>query len=236
MDHWFETIAAGTNLTATAVRALRNEGFVVIPGSMPETSLAGLANAYDHAVLNANPADVREGSATTRVHGFVNRGAAFDAVYLHAPVLEACCRVIGQPFKLSSLLARTLNPQKPSQKLHVDFPGDEQGWPMLGFILMIDEFRPENGGTVFLRRSQGVKDPSDVSGSLVQACGPAGSMILYNGSTWHGHAANVTDHPRRSIQGAYIRRTEKSALDWSARMRVETLERIGPLATYLLAL
>ena len=236
MDHWFQTIAAGSNLTASSVQALLNEGFVVIPGAIPDASLAGLANAYDHAVLNADPSDVGRGSTTTRVHDFVNRGPAFDEVYLNAPVLEACCRVIGHPFKLSSLLARTLNPHKPPQKLHVDFPGDEQGWPMLGFILMVDEFRPENGATFFLLGSQGVEDPSEVSGSLVQACGPAGSMILYNGSTWHGHAANVTDHPRRSIQGAYIRRTEKSALDWSARMRVETLDRIGPLAKYLLAL
>ena len=183
MDHWFNTIAAETKLAPSAVRDLRNEGFIVIPGPVPEAKLAELASAYDQAVLQADPADVGGGASTTRVHDFVNRGAEFDALYLHTPVLEASCRVIEQPFKLSSLLARTLNPQKPPQKLHVDFQSDEKGWPMVGFIFMVDEFRPENGATCFLPRSQGAKGPPESTG-LVQACGPAGSMIVYNGSAW----------------------------------------------------
>ena len=40
----------------------------------------------------------------------------------------------------------------------------------------------------------------------------------------------------RSIQGAYIRRTERSAIDLPARMRADTLARLGSLAKYLLAL
>ena len=234
MDEWFNTIAAEANLALSAVRDLRNEGFVVIPGPVPESVLADLASAYDRAVLQADPADVGRGASTTRVHDFVNRGAEFDALYLHPPVLEACCRLIEQPFKLSGLLARTLNPQRPPQKLHVDFPIDEKGWPMLGFIFMVDEFRPENGATCFLPRSQWAKNHPETVDGLVQACGPAGSMIVYSGSIWHGHSANLTDRPRRSIQGAYIRRTEKSSN--TLRMRPETLDRIGPLAKYLLAL
>jgi hypothetical protein len=41
--------------------------------------------------------------------------------------------------------------------------------------------------------------------------------------------------PRRSIQGAYIRREAQSGFERSARMRSDTLARIGPLARYLLA-
>ena len=67
------------------------------------------------------------------------------------------------------------------------------------------------------------------------ACGPAGSVIVYNGSVWHGHSANQTSEPRRSIQGAYIRRDAESAVNQAERIRPETLGRIGPLAKYLLA-
>jgi Phytanoyl-CoA dioxygenase (PhyH) len=236
MDHYFDAIAAGKDLAQSGMQALQKDGFIVITGPVPGSKMDALASAYDLAVLQADPADVGEGGATTRVHDFVNRSKEFDDLYLHAPLLEACSQVIRQPFKLSNLLARTLNPQRPAQKLHVDFPGDENGWPMVGFIFMVDEFRPENGATYFLPGSQGLNCPPDIAGSLVQACGPAGSMIVYNGSTWHGHAANVTDRSRRSIQGAYIRRTKKSSINLPDRMRPETLERIGPLAEYLLAL
>jgi ectoine hydroxylase-related dioxygenase (phytanoyl-CoA dioxygenase family) len=59
-------------------------------------------------------------------------------------------------------------------------------------------------------------------------------MIIYNGSVWHGHGANLTDKPRRSIQGAFIRREAPSGEDLPARMKAETLTRISPLAKYLL--
>jgi hypothetical protein len=46
---------------------------------------------------------------------------------------------------------------------------------------------------------------------------------------------DFVNQPRRSIQGAYIGRDAKSGIDLPARMRPETLGRIGPLAKYLLA-
>ena len=68
----------------------------------------------------------------------------------------------------------------------------------------------------------------------VSACGPAGSVVIYNGSVWHGHGVNQTKEPRRSIQAAYIRRNDKQGMNQAARMRPETLARIGALAKYVL--
>jgi ectoine hydroxylase-related dioxygenase (phytanoyl-CoA dioxygenase family) len=67
------------------------------------------------------------------------------------------------------------------------------------------------------------------------ACGAAGSIIVYNGSVWHGHSANQTGQPRRSVQGAYIRRDAQTGINLAARMCPETLGRIGRLAKYVLA-
>lgn len=207
----------------------------VVPSPVPTAKLAELAHSYDEAVSGAIPEDVKVGSATTRVRDFVNRGAEFDDLYLYQPILQACCRVIEQSFKLSTMHARTWRRQTPAQRLHVDFPSDARGWPMVGFILMIDEFTPKNGATCFISGSQGMEAPP-AAYSLVRACGSAGSVIVFNGSVWHGHGENETDKPRRSIQGAYIRRTETSGENLPARMQPETLDRIGGLANYLLAL
>jgi Phytanoyl-CoA dioxygenase (PhyH) len=235
-DPWFESIAATTVLSQSELQALQEVGFVVTRGPVLTADWTELSLAYDSAVFHADPADVREGTTTTRVQDFVNRGAAFNGLYLHPPLLEACCRIINRPFRLSSVVARTLNPGKVPKKLHVDFPSDSEGWPMVGFIFMIDTFRPENGATCFLPCSQGRTTPPDTFDGVVPACGPAGSMIVYNGSVWHEHGPNLTDSPRRSIQGALIRRTEKSAIDWQSRMRPDTLSRLSPLAKYLLCL
>jgi hypothetical protein len=234
MDSWFASILAETQLAPEAAYRLQTDGFVVMPGPLPVARLAGLAQRYDEAVSGASSEDVKVGSTTTRVRDFVNRHAEFDGIYLYPPILQACCRTIELPFKLSTLHARTLKSRTPAQQLHVDFPSDAQGWPMVGFIFMIDDFAPGNGATCFIPGSQGVEAPPD-SSRLVPACGPAGSVIVYNGAVWHGHGPNHTDIPRRSIQGAYIRRTEDSDENLPARMMPETLDRIAALAKYLLA-
>ena len=235
MNAWFDSIAAGMELSASARRDLELDGFVVLPGPVPAGKVSALADAYDRAVLEAaRSEDISNGSATTRVNDFVNRGEVFDPLYIHGPILEACCCVIQEPFRLSTVHARTLRPHSPAQRIHVDFASDGAGWPMVGFILMIDDFLPINGATCFAPGSQGLLEVPATP--LALASGPAGSVIVFNGSVWHGHGANQTANPRRSIQGAFIRRTEKPWVHWPARMRSETLARITPLAKYLLAL
>jgi ectoine hydroxylase-related dioxygenase (phytanoyl-CoA dioxygenase family) len=243
MRDWFSVIGAGCELSEGDLRDLRDAGFVVIPGPVAPGGVAQLAAAYDSAVASARPDDVSVGSSTTRVHDFVNRGPEFDALYVYRPVLEACFHIIGRPFKLSTLLARTLRPRSQAQGLHVDFGRDLEGWPMVGFIIMVDEFRSDNGATRFVPGSHewpAIPDgltndpPADYEGQVV-ACGPAGSIIIYNGSVLHGHTANSSGAPRRSIQGAYIRREARSGVNLPARMRPDTLARIGSLAKYLLA-
>jgi hypothetical protein len=238
MDNPFREITSGSALSELAARDLRELGFVVISGPVPPEGLARLAEAYDAAVAAAAPEDVSAGSTTTRVHDFVNRGPEFDGLYVHQPLLEACCHVLGQPFKLSTMLGRTLRPRSPTGDLHVDFKPDANGWTMLGFILMVDEFRSDNGATRFIPGSHQwstipgnlMNDPIADHEGQVLACGPAGSLIVYNGSVWHGHTANSSGEPRRSIQGAFIRRDAQPGVNLAARMRPETLARISPLA------
>jgi ectoine hydroxylase-related dioxygenase (phytanoyl-CoA dioxygenase family) len=243
MHDWFSYIGRGCELPASAVEDLREGGFIIIPGPVAQDGLGPLAAAYDSAVASASPDDVGVGRTTTRVHDFVNRGPEFDELYVYQPVLEACRRIIGRPFKLSSMLARTVRPRAPAQALHVDYGRDADGWTMVGFIFMVDEFRGDNGATRFIPGSHNWStvpdelrdDPrADYEGQVV-ASGPAGSVIVYNGSVWHGHTANSSDEPRRSIQGAYIRREALSGVDLPGRMRPDTLARIGPLARRVLA-
>jgi hypothetical protein len=236
MDNWNDVITEA-ELPPEAARQLNNLGFVVLPGPAIPGGWARLSEAYDRAVAAADPQDVSVRSST-RVHDFVNRGPEFDGIYVYGPLLAACHRIIGRPFKLSSMLARTLEPGAPEQTLHVDVQHGADGWPLVGFILMVDEFRPENGATRFVPCSHWLDHGPDdeVCHEQALACGPAGSIIIFNGSAWHGHAANRSAGRRRSIQGAFIPREARPATDQAARMRPETYQRIGDLAKYVLDL
>lgn len=114
----------------------------------------------------------------------------------------------------------------------------------MGFILMIDSFRQENGATRFVPNSHCWPDvPADrlvdtrteYPGELL-GCGEAGMIILFNGAIWHGHRANVTPHPRRSIQGYFVRRNLRSGFDSLNRLPPAVKASMNPLARYLLAL
>jgi hypothetical protein len=243
MLDWFSTLASTSELPTGAAAELQERGFIMIPGPEPSERLDRFANAYDAAVDGAHSDDIRIGSASTKVADFVNRGAEFDRLYVFPPLLAACCLVIGRPFKLSSLQARTLRAHTPAQELHVDVPRASADWPLVGFIFMVDEFRPDNGATRFVPGShRWVNTPEDAASYLradcpgqVVACGKAGSLLVFNGSTWHGHTSNVSSHPRRSLQGAFIPQRGRSATDFAARMHAETRSRLGALALHLVA-
>ncbi|MFL5537457.1 MAG: phytanoyl-CoA dioxygenase family protein [Longimicrobiaceae bacterium] len=244
MDDPFAALAARPALAPELAAALDERGFVVIPGAVADDAMPRLQAAYDDAVARADGGDVGVGRTTTRVNDFVNRGPAFDDVYTWPPVLDACRRVIGRPFRLSALHARTLRAGAAAQELHADIPRDSDAWPMVGLILMIDDFRADNGATRFVPGSH--RWPGAPAGSAadllaphpgeVLACGPAGSAIVFDASTWHGHTANTSGAPRRSLQATFIPRDGRAATDFAARMRPETLARLGPAARYLLGI
>lgn len=238
----YQAIAAQSQLPANVASELSDAGFVVISGPAIPGGIERLSEAYDNVVAAADPADVRV-SSSTRVTDFVNRGREFDHIYVFPPLLAACCLIIGQPFKLSGTRARTLEPGAPFERLHVDVKPMADGWPIVGFILMVDGFDAENGATRFVPGSHmRLRDPRDVLSDPtsshkdeVLACGPSGSIIVFNGSVWHGHTANRSQRRRRSLQGHFIPRGARASVDHAARLRPEVRGRIGNVAKYLLA-
>lgn len=248
-NDWHSIIAAESHhLPLDSARQLRESGFVVMPGPAIQGGCEKLSRAYDHAVATADTADVHLGrtGSSTRINDFVNRGPEFDGIYIYPPLLSACCQIIGAPFKLSGMRARTLNAGAPSERLHVDVRHRADGWPLVGCIFMVDAFEAENGATRFVPGSHlQSREPDDLMDNReydhddeVLACGPAGSIIIFNASVWHGHGANRSANPRRSIQAHFVRRDAQASPDdhagHSGRMRPETLQRLGGLAKYVL--
>lgn len=237
------TISRAAQLPPDAARQLATQGFVVLPGPDVPGGIDQLRVAYEAAVATADPADVRVASST-RVTDFVNRSMQFDCIYVYPPLLAACCSIIGRPFKLSNTCSRTLNPGAAAQELHADVKYGVDGWPLVGYIWMVDAFDAENGATRFVSGSHRWGcSPSERPGEMAKkldnvslACGPAGSLIVFDGSVWHGHTSNRSARARRSVQGHFVAREAHPAIDYRARMKPETLVRIGALARYLLDL
>ena len=244
-NDWHSIIASKSLLPPDAARQLRDSGFVVMPGPVIPGGYKQLSDAYDRAVAMSSPSDVHTSKtgASTRINNLVNRGPEFDNIYIYPPLLSACCQIIGGPFKLSGMRSRTLYDGAPAEGIHVDVKHQANGWPLVGCILMVDAFTAENGATRFVpgthlqTREPGevMNNPNDDHPGQVLACGPVGSIVIFNASVWHGYSANKSNTPRRSIAAHFVpREAQASSDDPSQLTRPETLLRISDLAKYVL--
>jgi hypothetical protein len=244
LDDDFQQIRSCSALPSGSVQQLLKSGFVIIPGPISGGPFERLTAAYDQVMAGASGPDFKVASTTTRMSDLLSYGSVFDDIYIYPPLLEACGHVIGESFKLSSLLARTVRAGVPPQELHTDLARGSEDAPLLGFILMIDSFRHDNGATRFVPTSHNWDDLpsdrlSDTQGEYpgeVLGCGERGAMIIFNGAVWHGHTANITLGPRRSIQGYFVRRNARSGFDFRGRLLPAAVARMRPLARHLLAL
>ena len=238
---WHNTISDESHLPPQAARELQDQGFTIVPGPVMPSGPDQYSIAYDRDVAAADPSDISVRSST-RIDDFVNRGHEFDGIYTFGPLLTACAKIIGRPFKLSGMRARTLESGAPAEALHIDVKRGAKEWPIVGGILMVDVFTADNGATRFVPGShlwpsdpkEYISNPKAPHEQQVLACGPAGSLIIFNASTWHGHTGNRSGTRRRSIQAHFVARDAQDATHHGTRMRSETMQRIDGLARYVL--
>jgi len=162
---------------------LSDTGYAVIPGPFDASKLETVTSAIDKAAAAASHEEIKVGSSgsNVRIDGLLAKMPALERLFTHPPVVAAAEELIG-PFRLSSFHMRTVLPGAEAQALHQDVRPYCDGWPLLGFIFMMDVFTPENGATRFVPGSQKIETmPAEflrAHPAQVHACGPVGSMIL----------------------------------------------------------
>ena len=226
------------------VGPLQTAGFVKLPAAFSGAGLGQLVAAYEEVMSAAAGPQYKVGSTTDRMSNLLSSDPIFAEIFLYPPLLELCEHFFKEPFKVSSLLARTLRAGTPAQPLHADLPRNSDDAPLLGFVLMIDPFQEKNGATRFVPGSQHWPHlPEDILQKLratypgeVLGVGEAGSLIVFDAAIWHGHTANMTTGARRSVQGYFVRRTARSGFNFADRLPGEVQRKLRPMARTLLLL
>ncbi len=212
-------------------------GYAVLCGPLADAGLIAARQAVANAVACADGAEVHTGSTSVRVNGILDRVPELGALLDHEALLDAAREIIGGAFRLSSFHSRSVRPGARSQALHQDVAPDDEAWPLAGFILMLDPFTERNGATRFLPGSRGLAEFSEAGSKghpTETACGRAGSLIVFDGSMWHGHGPNTTASWRHSVQGAFIPRSARPSVDFERVLSREAVRGLSPAARGLL--
>ena len=123
------------------------------------------------------------------------------------PVLE---HFLGETLILGSVNSRIVRPNDGYQNLHGDIPQvmlNMESPVMMNTVWMLDEFTSEIGATRCVpgsHKSGCAKPPEGLEIKyVVEAIAPIGSVIIFNGQTWHGGGRNTGTKNRHALFGHY---------------------------------
>lgn len=186
------------------VRSLERDGYMVVPGMLSSEEVA--ATKADLAQVLARTPTGRndfEGSRTRRIYALFAKTRAFDLPAIHPLVLGVAERVIGH-CQLSAPTGIEIGPGEVAQPLHFDdsiYPVPRPHPELvLNTMWALDDFTEANGATRLVPGSHraATATPPPMSETMPAEM-PAGSVMFYVGSIWHGGGANRTDHARLGV-------------------------------------
>jgi ectoine hydroxylase-related dioxygenase (phytanoyl-CoA dioxygenase family) len=234
-------------LAPSEKKQLDELGYLVLPGFVPPPMLAELRDRVEALWEQEGSeagSEFRHEPGARRLANLVDKGAIFAEVVSMPKILECIEHVIGPSYKLSSLNARSTNPNsEESQPWHADSAAiaDERGYWVCNSIWMLDDFTTENGATRMIPRSHTwhrLPEPGNTISRPDEelVTGTAGTVVIMNTHMWHGGTANRTGRCRRALHGFYTRGDKPQQQYQKALLRPETVAALTPLQRRVLAI
>ncbi len=227
---------------ATVVAELESNGCAIVDGRATDDRLARLRDELQ-PYLDEAPLGRTEfaGRTSRRRNGLVAKSEACRQLAVDPLVLAACDGVLGPScvnYRLHVTVLIELMPGEVRQPLHRDgdiYPVRHPAPPMtLSAFWAYTDFTEENGATLIAPGShRWPHERHPEADDLVQAVMPAGSVLLYTSSVWHGSEANRSDGVRTGMALHYnlgwLRQEENQVLSSPpevARHYPEQLQRL----------
>jgi ectoine hydroxylase-related dioxygenase (phytanoyl-CoA dioxygenase family) len=190
-----------------ALAQVEREGYVVFERLLDEATTNALRSDLRARLPPQRGRNNFEGFATQRIYGLLEATSACNLLVEHPLILGLLDRILEPNYLLSQLQAINILPGEARQPLHHDdaFYPWPRPRPALGAatIWAIDPFTEDNGATVVIPKSHlwDNRRPSD--DQVEKVVMPAGSVLFFVGTLWHGGGANETNAPRLCVSAQY---------------------------------
>jgi ectoine hydroxylase-related dioxygenase (phytanoyl-CoA dioxygenase family) len=124
------------------------------------------------------------------------------------------------------------------QSFHRDFPRHLNGYlASLNTLFAIDEFTPENGGTIIVPGTHQREDrPADafLEQTAASVTCPAGSVIVFDSTLWHAAGVNQSGRDRLGVNQQFTRSFIKQQVDYVRALGDDVVEAQEPRTQQLL--
>jgi ectoine hydroxylase-related dioxygenase (phytanoyl-CoA dioxygenase family) len=183
-----------------------------------------------------------EGTKTVRIYNLLALGKLYEGIPVHTNVLPVVEGVLDDGCLVSSLSSIAIDPGESAQPIHADdqlIPLTKPHVPTVcNTMWALTDFTAANGATRIIPGSH-LRDHSPDFGApydSIAAEMPAGSVLVWHGSLWHGGGANTTDERRVGIAMNYcagwIRQQENQQLGIPRDVAVGFSRRLRQLCGY----
>jgi ectoine hydroxylase-related dioxygenase (phytanoyl-CoA dioxygenase family) len=195
-----------TTTTVDEVAALLDrDGFAIIENYLGADDVRAKKEDL-YRILQSTPTGRNdfEGHQTQRIYALFAKTRVFDEQAIDPLLLGVLERVLGPNFTFSAPVGINIGPGETAQNLHTDDGIYPVRRPHQQFVLntmwALDDFTEENGATQVVPGSHTWTEKApDAESRIVRAVMPAGSVMFFLGSVWHGGGANHTDRPRLGV-------------------------------------
>lgn len=213
------------------MEAVERDGYVIVERLIPEETLTRIKEDLIPQFEHDSGRNNFEGFKTQRLYAFFEKSLACNPLVEHPLILGCLDRLFEPNYLLSQLQAINILPGEAQQPLHHDdlFYRVPRPRRPLGAatIWAIDPFTEENGATVVIPRSHlwGDRQPSDDDlQHQVPLVMPAGSVVFFVGTLWHGGGANRSDHARLCVSAQYCEPWCRTQENYSLSLSKETVK------------
>ncbi len=204
--------AIDPELLARCLADLERDGYTIIEKVFDPEYVRSVRAAAEPLWVHDGGRNAFEGFRTRRLYSPLDDTDALDPIVEHPIALGLLDELFEGNYLLSQLQVIDIAPGEAAQALHVDdgfYPWPRPRPPLgAATIIAIDDFTPDNGATVVIPGSHtwdGHVPTEDERSRAISAVMPAGSMLFFLGTTWHGGGANRTDRSRMCVTAQYCR-------------------------------
>jgi ectoine hydroxylase-related dioxygenase (phytanoyl-CoA dioxygenase family) len=163
-----------------------------------------------------------EGTKTVRIYNLLALGKLYEGIPVHTNVLPVVEGVLDDGCLVSSLSSIAIDPGESAQPIHADdqlIPLTKPHVPTVcNTMWALTDFTEANGATRIIPGSHRRDHSPDFGAPYdsIAAEMPAGSVLVWHGSLWHGGGANTTGERRVGVAMNYcagwIRQQENQQL------------------------